>query len=843
VVKFRLKVQQVEQVCLFELTWGHGQQLSATVPYPANLTSLFQDWQRVYLQFYKTVSLTIAPPPKPDIHPPLRGRAAESGGISATPVDWHARLVEAEAKLLYEFHRWLRSSELFDIRAQIAQASQDSKTGDVQERSPVQLFLTCSPLSLARLPWEAWEIGTEFAAGGSIRIVRSPTNIRSAASAPRRSSRSRARILAILGDDTGLNFQTDQDAVRSLSGVADIHFVGWQPGQSAAELKTQIGQAIADEQGWDVLFFAGHSNETEITGGELAIAPHVSMTIHELTPQLAVAKERGLQFAIFNSCSGLNIAESLIDLGLSQVAVMREPIHNRVAEEFLLRFLQALAAHHDVQDSLLAACQFLKLEKNLTYPSAHLIPSLFFHPNAVPFQIQPSGWKQQVKQWLPTRIEAIALTLCLLLGVIPQVQDILLSRRLWMQAIYRDLTGQLPPPTRPPVALVQIDDKSIRLSGMSQPTPIDRSYLASLVAQLSSLNANVVGIDYLLDRQQPGNDATLGHAVRQAVGQNNTWFVFGALRSSGQEVGIGEATGIASHNWSLQGYINALPTHIRLPGPTEDCRQTCPFAYLLSLVYTAHQRMPPDDLAQPQLTSQTDLRTQFINQLSSGRLPEPELQQLVRSRLLPISVWANDTLYQPWLRPIIDFSIPPERVYDRIAAWGLLDTRFASSFSQVSKQVVIIASGGYPEAGVNQGTDYFPLPPALNYWRDRSKPPQPVVDTPLNSSIRPNVLTGAESQAYMVYQLLNRRLVVPIPDIWMIGLVAIVGKGTQLWLKRQQQLRLHHDPLKIVAVLTGGTLLYGVVGLQLYISAAVLCPWLLPTAMTWVYGLSVFKRK
>lgn len=42
---------------------------------------------------------------------------------------------------------------------------------------------------------------------------------------------------------------------------------------------------------------------------------------------------------------------------------------------FLIRFLQGLAEHKDVHDSLLAACQYLKLSQNLTYPSAYLIPS------------------------------------------------------------------------------------------------------------------------------------------------------------------------------------------------------------------------------------------------------------------------------------------------------------------------------------------------------------------------------------------------------------------------------------------------------------------------------------
>lgn len=35
---FHLKVQRIEQVCLFELTWGTAQRLSAKIIYPENLT-------------------------------------------------------------------------------------------------------------------------------------------------------------------------------------------------------------------------------------------------------------------------------------------------------------------------------------------------------------------------------------------------------------------------------------------------------------------------------------------------------------------------------------------------------------------------------------------------------------------------------------------------------------------------------------------------------------------------------------------------------------------------------------------------------------------------------------
>ncbi|HEY9599135.1 MAG TPA: histidine kinase, partial [Cyanophyceae cyanobacterium] len=218
---FHLKVQKVEQSCLFELSWGRGQQLSVTVPFPENLSVLYQDWKSVYLSFYKSA---------------LRGRVVDDGAgiIPSAPMDWHAQLVQAEAKLLYELHQWLRLGELFEIRSCIARAAVEQRRGQGEEhqKTPlfVDVFLTCNPLELARLPWEAWELGSEFATTGKIRFFRTPPMIQGVTATPKH-CRPQPRILAILGDETGLNFQEDRAALRSLDSIADIQFVGWQPRQ------------------------------------------------------------------------------------------------------------------------------------------------------------------------------------------------------------------------------------------------------------------------------------------------------------------------------------------------------------------------------------------------------------------------------------------------------------------------------------------------------------------------------------------------------------------------------------------------------------------------------------
>ncbi|HEY9873984.1 MAG TPA: CHASE2 domain-containing protein, partial [Candidatus Obscuribacterales bacterium] len=511
-------------------------------------------------------------------------------------------------------------------------------------------------------------------------------------------------------------------------------------------------------------------------------------------------------------------AESLINLGLSQVAVMREPIHNAVAEKFLVRFMQELATYKDVHAAMLSACIELKVNHNLTFPSAYLILSLFRHPEAPLFRLKPWGGKQWLQSVLPSRQSAIALSTLLFISLIYPVQDVLLEQRLWVQTIYRDITGQVPTPTTPPVLLVQIDQKSLQRSGISSPNPIDRRYLSKLVDKLSANNSRIVGLDYVLDLQQPGKDELLGRSILDAVKRGN-WFVFAA--KEGAEADVREENKIASRNWSLHGYINTHPWYVELLPANAECNSSCPFAYLLALAYGLNQQPLMPDIPRPQLQSQGDFRGQVIDYLNSNSKQNPTVAFLKsrQARLHPIATF-SELFDQLWLKPLIDFSIPPNQVYQRIPAWQLLEDY---RLPDLQEKVVIIAAGGYDQAGVTTwGEDNFPVPLAIAYWRERLKSLNNEGD---RTTVNPQVFTGSEAIAYTIHHLLKQRLVIPIPDLWMIAVAVLLGQGTILILQRRRLRR---------GWLVGVTVAYGLVSLQVYISAAVLLPVLLPSAALWV---------
>ena len=800
---YRLKIAQVEQVCFFELTWGKGRQLAAKLSYPQQLILLYQRWQHIYLNYYQSA---------------LRGRAIASGALTAT-TDWHGQLVQAEAKLLYEFHQWLRSGELFDIRSELGRKAAEQRSphrsnSQADNSVGLDLLITCDPISLGRLPWESWEIGAEFGATWPIRIARLPVNVRAATSYLERPYAA-ARILVVIGDDTGLDFAAEQAAIATLKRLATLKIVGWQSGMDADELKRTICDTIQASPGWDMLLFFGHSNEANAVGGQIAIAPNTTLSIRELSPYLRKASARGLKFALFNSCQGLDIATSLIDLGLNQVAVMREPIHNRVAQVFFLQFVQSLSQFDDVHTALQKASQALRTESNLTYPSAHLVPSLFRHRESVLFRLRPVGWRSQVRSLLPTaRWQTAGLALLAALSLLAPVTQTLLSYRLWTQAIYRDLTTRSVPAGSPPVLLVQIDERSIRAGIPSgNPYPMNRDYLAQIIDRLSALNAQTVGMDYLLDRPQVENDRRFAQSVRESATGGMT-IVFSAILEGDAEVGA--SAGLASENWTMQGYTNMPRWYLRSLPDGDDCLAQCPFSYLLAIAQTTRQT-PIATAAVPNLESDSSFRRTLLATIKDQN-QSPVLKQLYQLRLSPwasLSRWWN----QRWLHPPLDFSLPPEQIYSRLSAYQLLTLPVEQLARQFDwqQQVVIVASGGYGEAGTGKVKDFSDPPRAIAYWyRQQTNTPEQ--------------FTGGEANAYALHHFLQQHYILPIPDIWSVGIALITGAGIVLIFRRCQ---LDRQRRWLVLVAIGSS--YGWLALHLYLTAQILLPWLLPVATVWIF--------
>ena len=89
-----------------------------------------------------------------------------------------------------------------------------------------------------------------------------------------------------------------------------------------------------------------------------------------------------------------------------------------------------------------------------------------------------------------------------------------------------------------------------------------------------------------------------------------------------------------------------------------------------------------------------------------------------------------------------------------------------------------------------------------------------------------------------MHHLLQDHLVLPVPDLWLVGLALAIGKGTALGLQNQKRLRRHGWVILII-----GTATWGLISAQVFVSAQLLVPVVLPTATVWIYTLPLLWRQ
>ncbi len=138
-----------------------------------------------------------------------------------------------------------------------------------------------------------------------------------------------------------------------------------------------------DDLGWDIFFFAGHSNSNaDGTIGTIELNENETLSINNFQEALKAARERGLQIAVFNSCDGLGLANTLVELNLPQIIVMRETVPDEVAREFLRDFLTAFAKKNCSLDAAVKEAR-RKLENfEAKFQGVQWLPVIAQHPAA-----------------------------------------------------------------------------------------------------------------------------------------------------------------------------------------------------------------------------------------------------------------------------------------------------------------------------------------------------------------------------------------------------------------------------------------------------------------------------
>jgi len=315
-------------------------------------------------------------------------------------------------KITAEINNWLNSESFRSIEQKLRT--------NLDADDEIQFVIETDDILLRRLPWHLWNFFDHYPKAEATLSSRQYQRVHK--KNPSR-FKTKVRILGILGDASGIDTTKDRIYIERLSKQASIKFLS-EP--RPEELYEQISK------GWDILFFAGHSSSKE--SGLIQLNQTDSLSLDEISHALREAISNGLKLAVFNSCDGLGLAQALGDLQIPQVIVMREPVPDVVAQEFLKHFLAAFSSGQSLHLSVRDARQRLeKLQRK--YPCATWLPVICQNPSekaitwqelrgqATPSLVRNNRGEQQNRQflfggrWLQTILLVSAVTTGLVMGV------------------------------------------------------------------------------------------------------------------------------------------------------------------------------------------------------------------------------------------------------------------------------------------------------------------------------------------------------------------------------------------------------------------------------------------
>jgi WD40 repeat protein len=327
-------------------------EITGYLPRVTGLVAAIEQWQSTYRSFGNLTR--------------IKAKKITYGG---SITEWRDDCHNWGTKLRSHLNNWLLLESFRSIREKWLQQLSPS--------DEIRVLIRTSSVALRKLPWHLWDLVEDYP---KAEVAYCAPESEQSTWGKTPTYRDKVRILAILGNSTGINVHKDRQLLENLPDAAVTFLVEPQ--------RQDINDQLWNQR-WDILFFAGHS-QTEGETGRIYINQTDSLTIAELRYALRNAVANGLQLAIFNSCDGLGLALELEQLHIGQMIVMREPVPDQVAQAFLTYFLAAFA---DGKSFYLAEREArLKLQGlEDKFPCASWLPAIFQNPAAVPPMWQDLG--------------------------------------------------------------------------------------------------------------------------------------------------------------------------------------------------------------------------------------------------------------------------------------------------------------------------------------------------------------------------------------------------------------------------------------------------------------------
>jgi uncharacterized protein YjbI with pentapeptide repeats len=313
----------------------------------------YKQWQEAYRKYYTG---------------PLRIDVPENqvtnirGGMSRSDCELMAQNLGRQMNLL------LAAEGFRTVREQLLQS--------LQAQAPIRIIVQTDDPQMRRLPWQLWdllerfplaEMGVSGSSYHGVEFVKADRQM---------------RILAIFGNSVGIDVGIDRQLLRDLP-------------QAEVECLVEPNRQLLNDRlwakPWDIIFFAGHSaSALDGSTGYLRINESEYLMVPEIKHGLRRAVDRGLQLVILNSCDGLGLATELAELNLPQMIVMREPVPDLVAQEFLRGFLVAFAGGISLYEAVREARERLQGIED-RFPCASWLPIICQNPGVIPFRWSQVG--------------------------------------------------------------------------------------------------------------------------------------------------------------------------------------------------------------------------------------------------------------------------------------------------------------------------------------------------------------------------------------------------------------------------------------------------------------------
>lgn len=460
------------------------EQMIGSLPAAPELAELYRNWRSLYYSLCDRQSLRSTAEIGLKLEDDLE--IDHSGVTNVSQVSFE----QLSQTLQNALNTWLGVKEFLPIERQLR--SRFSLTDEIR------VVIETDNDLLRRLPWYGWDFFKDYP---KAEMALSCSAYQSSSFAPP-FPRKKARILAVLGNSQGINLQREVEFLNTLKD-AETHLL-------ANPSRQEFNQQLWDERGWDLLFFAGHSQTEGVTGRiYLNEDPqHNSLTVEQFESAIKEAVSRGLKLAIFNSCDGFGLATALSNLHIPQVIVMREPIANRVAQEFFRYFLIAFAQQQ--QSLYLAMRQARQQLQGLEheFPGASWLPVLWQNPAVEPITWQDWCRKRETRHpfGFYRSLQTVLLTSVIVTTVVLGVRYLGKLQRWELKAFDQLLQLRSPEPPDGRILIITITEEDLHLPEQAQRKgSLSDVALTKLLQILTPLKPRAIGLDVYRDspmRQQ-----------------------------------------------------------------------------------------------------------------------------------------------------------------------------------------------------------------------------------------------------------------------------------------------------------------------------------------------------